>query len=379
MDIYEFTQTLWRRKWLLLSGFTLLIAFVVAVSFDFSDGVKLRTTPKYQAAVRMAVVPEGYESLGQDLGSNSLNGTAQVFASLLSSPQAALEISQERGVRLLDFGVRTTGRDRFLTATALSDTPEGAVSGALGAFYWLEQRLTDDLITASAPSTPAPEPEVLDADGQFRGTVRLGADHSLAADSEGLWIVTRVRSGTDFAYRLADAALEPSAEYPAVLKPGEEMAIRLEDASGKAIDEVAVVVPPIPTGGSSSYELHMAFDRGLLRGTLKNPQLDAAFVTVSWLPIGQGIVSEGVEASEVSLLLLSDTPVPVHIGGRKAPMIIIALLTAGVIALLVTAVVVDSWSRERQRQREARTGMPGPSQITPTMEDVDEILHRVSS
>ena len=379
MDIYEFTQTLWRRKWLLLAGFTLLVAFVVAVSFDFSDGIKLRTTPKFQAAARMAVVPEGYESLGQDLGSNQMSGTAQVFASLLASPQAALEISQEQGVRILDFGVSSTGRDRFLTATVISDTPEGAVEGSLGAFHWLEQRLADRLVTASAPTEPIPESDVLDADGQFRGTVRVEADHSLGADSEGLWIVAKVSSGTDIAYRLADAAVEPFAEYRAVLTPGEEISIRLEDATGSAIDEATALVPSLPEGAGSSYDLLMVLGRGLVRGTLENPRLDSAFVDISWLPTGPLSILEESEVSDVSLMLLSDTPVPVSIGGRKAPMIMIALLTAGVIGLLVVAVIVDSWSQERRRRKTVKVDMGIPSQITPSVEDVDDILRRVSS
>lgn len=390
MDIYEFTQLLWRRKWILLVGFTLLILSVAFVTFDFTSGMKPRVTPKYQADVRMAVIPAGYDSLEEDLGSDPLSGTAQVFSSLLSSPQAALEISEREGIRILEFEVGANGRDRFLTASVLAETPEAAVAGSLGAFTWLEQRLNQPLQVAALPTTPTTLPEILDTDGRFRGTVRLEADHALAADADGLWIVAETDVGTEFAYRLADAANEPSAEYLIALTPGDSIAIRLEDATGTALDSLMVDVPPLPKDTGVGYEFLLDLDRGLVRGTRENPSLDTGFVDASWIPTGPTSVLEEQDVSDVSLLLLTDVPVPLSIGGRKAPLIAVALVTAGTIALLVVAVIADSWSQERRRRKIVSEpphdveSQPSRdvARRSPTLnegDEIDEILRRVTS
>ena len=379
MDIYEFTQVLWRRKWLLLAGSFLLVAFIVAVSFDFSDGMQLRSKPSYEADVRMAVVPEGYESLGQDLGTNPLSGTAQVFASLLSTRQAVAEISEQEGVRILEMQIGATGRDRFLTATVLAATPDDAVTGALGTFRWLERRLSQPILAASTPSEPIPEPQILDADGLFRGTVRIEADHALATEAEGLWIVAETDRRTVLAYRLADAAAETAAQYRAVLTPGEEMSVRLEDSAGDALDAVAVLIPALPENATTSFELLVGMNRGMVRGTAGNPLLDPTFIDATWIPTEPLTFIGESEASNVGLLLLTDAPVPKSIGGRKAPLIMIGLFTAGIIALLVVAVITDSWSQERKRRKASAEDQLDVTGISPTMDEVDEILRRVSS
>jgi hypothetical protein len=246
LDIYEFTQVLWRRRAWLFGGFALLLAIVVALSVDFSDGIKLRANPKYEATVRMAVVPDSFDSLTQDLGSQSLASAATIFSSLLSTRQAALEIQELQGLSVLELTVSTSGRDRFFSATALSDSPERAVVAALGTFDWLERRLSEPLLTASVPTiTEVPQP-LLDAEGRLVGVVRLELDHTLANDSEGLWLVTSVESGEGYAYRLADAADEPAAEYTSLLTPGGSMSLVLEDASGAALDSVILELPALP-------------------------------------------------------------------------------------------------------------------------------------
>ncbi len=366
---------LWRRKWLLASGFLLLLASVVAMSFDFSDGVRLRSNPKYEAAIQMAVIPEGYDSLTQDLGSNSLSGTAMVFGSLLSSPQVAREIADQQGVPVLDLAVRTSGRDRFIGVTVLSDSPEGAVTAALGVFDWLDQRLTEPLLTTSAPTTTIPAPVALDADGRFRGAFRLELDHTLASDSEGLWLIIESQESDGFAYRLADAAEEPSALYAGVITPGQDLSVVLEDAAGTALDVVTVPVPLLPEDGSSPYELVIGLERGLVRGTVENPRLAGSYVSATWLPADrESVATETTEISDVSILLLTDVPVPERFGGRRAPLLIVALMTAGTIALLVLVVVVDSWSQERRRRWEVGTAVPAPSPIVLADQDTGEKL-----
>ena len=361
MDIYEFTQVLWRRRWLLLLGLAVVMILVALMSLDFSNGIRFKSNPKFEAQVQMAVVPEGFEALSQDLGANSLAAPANMFSSLLTSPQAALEIQEQEGVPVLALEITSSGRDRFFWVTALSTTPDGAVEAALGSFTWLEQRLSQPLVTASAPNTSQPAPPLLDEEGKFRGSVRLELDHGLAADSEGLWLVTQTHSDDEFAFRLSDAAAETTAEYISSLTPGAPISILLEDATGSPLDSVSVELPPLPAGEASSYELVIGLDRGLVRGTIvaseldgirtiADPKLDSDRVRLVWQPVtspSDDAVNDELE--EVSILLLTDEPIPASIGGRRAPLLIVAMVTAGVVALIVFTVVVDSWSQERRR------------------------------
>ncbi len=350
MDIYDFTQALWRRKWLLLGGFALLISFVVAISVDFSDGASLRSNVRYEATVQMAVVPDGFESLTQDLGANPLAGPARMFASLLSSPQAVLEIEEQQAVSILGLEVGASGRDRFFSATVLSDTPDGAVVAALGSFRWLEQRISEPILSTFVPTTTIP-PSLLDAEGRFRTVVGFDLDHVLASDTEGLWLVASTEFGEDFAFRLTDAAEDTSLEYSSLVSPGAAMSLVLEDAVGKRLDAVVVALPPLPSEEASSYDLIVDIDRGFVRGEADSPQLDANRVRLNWDPVtaqaGQVDVNQ---LSEVSVLLLTDVPIPMSIGGRRTPLLIVAFMTAGTIALIVFAVAVDSWIQERRRR-----------------------------
>jgi hypothetical protein len=362
MDIYEFTQVLWRRRGWLFGGFVLLLVVVVALAVDFSDGIKLRVNPKYQATVQMAVVPDSFDSLAQDLGSQSLASPATIFSSVLSSPQAALEIEKLTGVTVLALTVSTSGRDRFFSVTALSDSPEGAVVAALGAFDWLERRLSEPLLTASLPTEVSRIQ--LDAEGRLLGTVRLQFDHTLASDSEGLWLVTSVESGEGYAYRLAAAADEPAAEYTSLLTPGGVMSLVLEDAAGTALDSLTVELPTLPSTEAAGYRLIVALDRGLIRGTTESPRFDAERVGVNWEPLSAASGTTVAQTADVSVLLLTDAPVPESIGGRRLPLLVIAFSTAFIIAFLVFVVAVDSWILERKLRADSGSrgaaDLPGP-------------------
>jgi hypothetical protein len=217
---------------------------------------------------------------------------------------------------------------------------------------------------ASVPtSTEAPR-ELLDEEGKFHGSVLLEFDHAIATDAEGLWLVTRTDAENDFAFRLADAADDGTAEYTSFLTPGAPFSIALEDATGSPLDSVRVELPPLPADEEQSYRLIIGLDRGLVRGTvvesdldgkrtIEAPLLDGDRVHLAWEPTAPSadrVVEE--EASEVGLLLLTDQPVPVSIGGRRTPLLIVAMTTAGIVALVVLVVAVDSWIQERHRHHD---------------------------
>jgi hypothetical protein len=352
MDIYEFTQALWRRKWLLLSGVVLLIAFVSVISIDFTDGISLRSNLSYEASVQMAVVPEEFESLTQDVGGNSLAGPAGMFASLLASPQAALEIEQQLGTPVLGLEVSSTGRDRFIAVSALSDSPEGAVAAALASFRWLEQRLSKPVALAEVlREPPPPTPSLLDSEGRMRTVVRLELDHALSNEAEGLWLVAGTDSNEQLVFKLSDAADERFAAASTLVTPGEAFSLTLEDDAGRILDEEVVDLPGLPPGANASYELIVGINRGFVRGLTDDPRIDPGSVKLHWVPgvtLTDQTVVEGFP--EVTVLLLTDSPIPASIGGRRTPLLIVAFLTAGIVALIVLAVTVDSWIQERRKR-----------------------------
>jgi hypothetical protein len=363
MDIYEFTQALWRRKWLLLIGFGLLMLIVVRMAYDFSTG-EMRSIPKFEATVNMAVVPADSDSLLLNVGPDNFAAQASIFSTLLSSVEAPYEIEQQQGVPVLGLAVYSTGRDRFFQVTATSDSPEGAVAAAMGSFHWLEQRLAQPFLVTTTPTVAEEAPGLLDADGRFRGEVVVTLDHALAADSEGLWMVVTTELDESFAFRLSDAEVEASSVFTSLLAPGRPVNVAIEDSVGNPVAEATLEVPVLPEIDAAAFRLAMRVERGVIRGSAGNPQLDTERVQVAWEPVGAGVDSATAEASsEVGVLLLTEQPIAASIGGRRTPLMVIAVLAAGLLGLLVLAVAVDSWSQERRRRVEAAAYVTVPTVI----------------
>jgi hypothetical protein len=209
----------------------------------------------------------------------------------------------------------------------------------------------------------------LDDDGKFLSSVVIDLDHALATDTDGLWLVAQTHPNDEFAFRLADAADDTSAEYTSLLTPGEPISLVLEDAAGSSLDSTTVEVPALPSDDTpdegTSYRLIIGLDRGLVRGTvvdpdldgirtIEDPELDSKYARLHWEPTAESAEQGGSDdPGEVSILLLTDEPVPVRIGGRKTPLLIVAVMTAGMVALIVSIAVIDSWIQERKRRANA--------------------------
>jgi hypothetical protein len=366
MDLYEFTEILRRQKMLFIGGILLLVSLIAFLSFEYDSGFRFRFQSRYESSIQMAVVPAGFDSLGNTLPNvAAMAGTTSLYATLLKLPETADEISAESGTQLLNvLEVTTSGRDGFIGVTATAADEKGATDAALYSFTWLENRIS---APPSVVRVDQSEPEdvvvpVLDETGQFLGTIRLDASPAFADSAIGLWVSLSTADST-ITVSLADAA-DGTSEFAAQLEPNSNMVIALEDVFGKELDAIVVGVPPLPASGSGTYDLVVRLDRGILLNPSKSetgdeteegavgsdPKLLARHVDVSWQQSASGITVEdqAPTSSSVGLLLLTEKPIASVTGARRGPVMIAAMLLGGLFALIVLAVGVEAWKRDKR-------------------------------
>jgi hypothetical protein len=207
---------------------------------------------------------------------------------------------------------------------------------------------------------------LLDETDQFLGTIRLDASPAFADSAIGLWVSFSTADST-ITVSLADAAAGTS-EFAARLEPGNNMVIALEDVLGKELDAIVVQVPPLPAAGPGTYDLVLRLDRGILlipptsetgdeteEGAVgSNPKLFARHVDVSWQQSASvsTVEDQTPTPSSVGLLLLTEKPIASVTGARRGPVLIAAALLGGLFALIVLAVGVDTWKRDKRRSQE---------------------------
>ncbi len=370
MDVFEFTEALRRQKKILIIGAILIVGLVVFLGFDFDDGFGFKAKPRYESTIQIAVVPSDLESLAEPLPNpGAVAGTAGLYATMLSSPEATTEIMQETGVQLVErLVVATTGRDGFLGVKATAREPEGARKAVLHSFTWLEQRLTDPLaIVRIEGEPPDPDPSILDEDGRFVGTINVDTSPAFAETATGIWM--SVDTGeAPVTFSLADAAFSTT-ERTAILEPDSDVLITIEDVLGNQIDAATARVPPLPGPDTVPYVLRLRLDRGVLnfpRGALggtttepdalenlPDPELVERHILMSWEPVSLGLDETGeeqlVDSSAVGLLLLTEDPVALETGSRRGPVLVLAALVGGFFALIAIVATVDSWSKARRQ------------------------------
>ncbi len=145
MNVFEFTQALRRQRRFLMIGGLLLGLAVFLMTFQVSgSGVEARVGPRYTTSVRMVVAPADTSSLRTAPTSDAMMAeTAAFFATLLTSPEASLQIQQETGVGVDEMTVTADGV--VITVATTAATAEDAVATALGAFDWLTDRVDEPL------------------------------------------------------------------------------------------------------------------------------------------------------------------------------------------------------------------------------------------
>ena len=377
MDVFEFTEALRRQKKLLIVGAILIIGLVAYTGFDFDDGVSFRAKPRYESSIQIAVVPDDLDSLTDPLPNpGAMAGTAGLYATLLSTPEATAEIMDETGVQLVErLVVVTTGAEGTLGVKATARDPDGARLAALHSFAWLEQRLADPLAIVRLERTEEVAPSILGEDGRFSGAIRVEASPAFAETATGTW-VSLTTAERPVTFSLADAATSP-AEQAGVLEPDSDMEIALEDVFGNQIDAMTLHVPPLPEPDTMPYVLKLHLDRGALHfpgaslgtataepdalETLPDPELVERHVRVSWEPVAPelGSADDEPEATNaVGLALLTEDPAALETGSKRGPVLVMAALVGGFFALIALVVMVDTWSRARREGKNQTRPLP---------------------
>ncbi len=336
MNIYEFTQALWRQKWLLLFGVLLLVpaAYFLASSRE----------PKYEASIQIAVVAANLESLAVvQSESSSFAAAATLYAALLRSSAATHGIEQTEQIDLIDLGVTTSSRDRFITVKSTASTPEAAVSGALGSFDWLHRRLVEPPTLATTTPTTILS-SILDEEGLFAGVIRLDISGAFRDEAVGLWLVVRVAGESVAAISIADAALEDGVDVVADIGPNSALTLVLEDTFEVELDTISKVLPPLPGPDTVPYTLVVRIDRGSL-ATSESVQMVPERIGVSW-----EAVAAGKTPTNIGLLLVNEDPSAEETGTRRGPILLLGALMGGAFALITGATVIDTWTQARREE-----------------------------
>lgn len=370
MDIYEFTQAL-RRQWkLLLVGFLGLSLAVFAFVFEVTRigdrfSLQYRIPPKYESSIGMVVVPADLDSLASRSVAGGFDGPAQVYSQLLETPEAARQIEETQGIELLDTLVATSTPDTsFITVTATSDTPEGAVAGAMGAFRWLEGRLAEPPVVAQLPE---PDPAIVQE--AFFGSLLVNMARLYATADPGLTLVVRNFQDDEVAVSVQAAAggLEPQLAY---LKPDSQLIVSVEREVGVSLDTATIDVPPlleteearpplvlsVEWGGIDFEEIEPVEDGAeldeveleeaeALALSQAGAQLDASRISLRW------DTTVAAQEEPISLMLITQELTAIETGQRRTPLISLAMLGVGALALLVLATIIDTWQRAKEEGR----------------------------
>jgi len=352
MNIFDLTQGIWRQRKLLLTGFILLVLGIILLVFEInSDGIRPRVTPKYVASGRMAVVPAELESLTDVTGGGNFSDVAGLYAELLQSPEASLQIQQEQDVTFVEpMEASVTPRTSFIGVTVTSDTPEGAKRGVLGAFDWLEGRLAQPPNLADISREDFDPNRILDEDGKFLGQIRLSVDRQFV-DPETTLVLTNAR-GDESAVPLGDVF--GISVQTAFLMPGTPLTISVENVAGLLLSTATLPLPNLPEDPFTELPtLVLTLDTGaIVSDEIGGVRLDSARISASW----DSTPTAG-ETRQLTLLLITEDPVAVLTGQRRTPIITLAAFGVGILVLLVLAITVDTWQQayaEHGRRVEGR-------------------------
>jgi hypothetical protein len=388
MDIYEFTRALRRQRRLLLIGFIGLGLAVLAVLFEVTkDGddwsIENRVPPKYESSIEMVVVPEGLDTLASRSVAGGFAGPAQVYAQMLSTPEAARQIEEAEGIELIDDLVANNEADTsFISVTATSGTPDGAVAGAMGAFRWLESRLAAPPVMAELP-----EPDPAAVQEPFLGSILVNLDRLYATADPTLTLVVTNFQGDEVAVPVQAAAgsLDPKLAH---VKPDSQITVSVEREVGVPLDEATIDVPPLPQSGEDRPSLVLSVEWGGIAFDEIQPvegaeeldeeelaeaeaaalseagaQLDGSRISVRWDTPVAG------EEERINLMLITQELTVTETGQRRTPVMVMAILGVGMLALLVLATTVDTWQRARLERRGERID------ARPVRELMDKGLH----
>lgn len=347
LDIFDVVEAMRRQKWLLLGGFAVLVLVIVGAMFEVETGsLTPRLAPRYEAEAEILVVPEGVEDLtSPGLTSEDLSGEASVYARLLSTDQAAQEISEQTGSELLAWSASAGSRSPIIVVTAESPTAEGAkAAAATGALVWLEQRLKSGITIANIPATEDDEEVVIPEPVDSRQVTVLSEPRFDDVDPD-LWIEFLGPDDKGLATPLN--ALESELSFTSDLGNSPRITISVGPEVGSPFDTLTVLAPE--NEDSPRPPLELVLRRGAILFDIDGtPTINPSAVTAEWEFIAPESDLAEVSANGVALILIDEDPSATQLGQRRGPIISAGAFLAGILLLLVFALMRDTFQRRKR-------------------------------
>jgi capsular polysaccharide biosynthesis protein len=353
LDIFDVVEAFRRQKWLLAGGLVLLVVIIVAAMFKVETGsLTPRLAPRYEATAEILVAPEGVEDLtNPDLTTEDLSDEASVYARLIATDRAATDIMQATGQTVLSLTASTGTRSPIIAVTVESPTAEGASQAAAAALPWLEQRLKSGVTVANIPADPNEETVVRPA---ASGQVTVLSEPTFEDADPNLWIEFVGPDGKGIASELN--RLDSELSFTSDLGSNPRITVSVGPEVGTPNDTLTVLAPE--TTEDPRPPLEVVLRRGAVLFDIDGkPTLNPAAVSAEWAVVNPEV------PKGVALILLDEEPAATQLGQRRGPIISAGALLAGLLLLMVMALMRDAW------QTRARAAKSAPVLVMPTHQE----------
>lgn len=366
MTIFDLTEAIKRYKRLLIVGFTVLILAILLAVLTIKDGsIAWRASPTYEAVIQIGVVSPGTTSLTTvDSRSGELRDAAALYAALIRSDEAKLEVGNAIGLELDDaFATTVDSQAAVITVTAIGPTPDLAIRAAKRVFTWLANKLRQPLVAADTSTGTSSSPIALDR--PFDSATEIAFDDSLGSVDSELFLQIAIDGDRSTILPIVPYAGE-AITTRSTLSSTTSLVFSLQTSSDAVLDTLRIVPPPLPSVAQGVPVLAVLMNQGsIVRSTneegstewsLFEPQIHLVWSERS----GASAVDDQTTTSEVHVVALTAEVGVTPIGGRRGPITAIAAFLVGSLVLLSTVIVADGWSRARE------SALDGSSEATKT-------------
>ena len=375
MTIYDLSEAIRRHKAALMISTGALLALVLFLSFTWTeDGLGWRLGPRYESAVQMAVVPKGLDNLAlAELDPDGIYQSAGLYAELLQSTEAFVGISDAIGEELAD-DIRVTVSDRAPTfeVVVTASTQDKAVGAAEATAAWLEQRLQLPLQRLDLPTQTTTPPEIRLTGPIDTVFVLIPPTTSAFPDDRKLFLSIDTGLTPAFVVPLYPVPAPGISPLPVTALAGGSVLISLQDEEGAELDSTRVPLGILPSGLIEAPDIELSLRTNPLE-IVPDPDAPEVGATtlaftedalrLEWGELADVAAAEPtVQSLNVDVLLLTRDPVPVPIGERRGPIVLIAAFTVGIVLIIALIITVDTWQQEKLRTQ------PGADGVGPTMQ-----------
>ncbi len=367
MTLYDLTRAMVRYRKFVFGALAFLLVIVFAMMFSFgSGGIQVRGNDKFESEVQIAVISPTTSALIDTETADGLAQAADLYADLLSSAEAAVAVGEMAGYTMEETMAASVGGDSTLIVNkVIGPSFDLATAAALDSFEWLGERLQQPLTVIGAPTTTLPPSQiVLSRPFDARFTVEVA--QTLGEVATELFVKVAVDSGEQITIPITQTA-GSSIVSRATLSPITTLTMTLETADGTVEDVLRVAPVPPPQIVDAYPSLSLTFEEGAIGRVTTDDVPGWAFdegnVSVEWI---EGVVlatPETAAPEPVKIALVTTEPQAVQIGGRRGPLLGLAALFVGLIAIVTAVIVADTWRRERLA---ANQGIAESSPQSPT-------------